>query len=275
LHHLTATLNDPLLAIRIESARALAEVSDRLQDETKQAFEAAAQEYIASQHAVNDQAASYLNLAVFEHDRESARRQQVETWYSATLRAGQTSPAEATGVRNDYLRRLTAKPLALYHQSLRIDPEFIPSRINLAMLHNERGEPAEAEEQFRAVLRIDPDHGDTAYSLGLLLAELNRLDEAGTMLKMAAELRPEHARIRYNLGLLLMQQEKRTEALPELEVALKIEPNNVTFLNALAILNMQMSNRSGAIRTVDRLIELEPLNPQWRTLRQRVEGMVR
>ncbi|MCL2710348.1 MAG: tetratricopeptide repeat protein [Planctomycetaceae bacterium] len=274
LHHLTATLNDPLLAIRIESARALAEVSDRLQDEAKQTFELAAQEYIASQQAVNDQAASYLNLAVFEHDRESARRQQVETWYNAALRAGQTSPAEATGVRNDYLRRLTAKPLALYHQSLRIDPEFIPSRINLAMLHNERGEPKEAEEQFREVLRIDPEQGDTAYSLGLLLAELNRLNEAGEMLKRAAGLRPENARIRYNLALLLMQQEKRREALPELEAALKIEPTNIAFLHALAILYLQMDNRADAISTIDRLTELEPLNPQWRMLRQRAGASI-
>jgi len=277
LQHLPAKLSDPLLAIRIESARVLAEVSHRLQDETKQAFESAAQEYIASQQAVNDQAASYLNLAVFEHDREISRRQQVETWFSATLRESQrqggnnAQVAEATRIRNEYLRRLTAKPLELYRQSLRVDPEFIPSRINLAMLHNERGELEEAEEQFREVLRTDSEHGDAAYSLGLLLAELNRLDEAAKMLKRAAELRPDNARIRYNLGLLLMQQEKRQDALPELEAALSIEPTNVAFLHALAILHLQAENRASAIRTVDRLIELEPNNPQWRMLRQRAE----
>jgi tetratricopeptide (TPR) repeat protein len=283
LQYLPQKLNDPLLAIRIESARALAEVSDRLQDETKKAFESAAQEFAAAQLAVNDQAASSLNLAVFEHDREASRRRQVETWFSATLqnvqqRGGpnvQASLAEATRVRNEYLRRLTAKPLELYRQSLRIDSDFIPSRINLAMLHNERGEPEEAEEQFREVLRIDPEQGDAAYSLGLLLAELNRLDEAGEQLRRAAELRPENARIRYNLGLLLMQQEKRPEAQKELEAALNIEPENIAFLHALAILHLQRENWADAIRTADRLIELEPTHPQWRTLRQRAESLGR
>ena len=275
LHYLPETLNDPILAIRIESARVLAEVSDRLHDEAKQAFDTAAQEYIASQQAVNDQAASYLNLAVFEHDREASRRQQVETWFRATIQATQrqggpnmqAAIAEASKTRNDYLHRLTTKPLELYRQSLRIDPEFIPSRINLAMLHNERGEPKEAEEQFREVLRIDPEQGDAAYSLGLLLAELSRLDEAAEQLKRAAELRPENARIRYNLGLLLMQQEKRQEAQTELETALGIEPENITFLHALAILHLQMENRKEAVKTIDRLRELEPNNPQWQMLR--------
>jgi len=273
LRYLPDKLNDPLLAIRLEAARALADVSDRLKDEaTRKAFESAAKEYIDSQRVANDQAASYLNIAVFEHDRETSRRQQVERWHAATVqdlqRQGvtnlQASLAEALKTRNDYLRRLTAKPLELYRQSLRIDSEFIPARINLAMLHNERGEPKEAEEQFREVLRINPEQGDAAYSLGLLLAELGRLNEAGEQLKRAAELRPVNARIRYNLALLLMQQEKRSEAQKELEVALKIEPNNVTFLHALAILYLQMNNRNEAVKIFNRLMELEPNNPQWR-----------
>ena|GEM_PF-56816 len=275
LQHLPAKLSDPLLAIRLESARVLAAVSDRLSDEaTKQAFESAAREYAAAHQALNDQAASYLNLAVFEHDRETARRQQVERWFAdsvaqARIAQSETGLAEAVKTRNDYLRRLTAKPLELYRQSLWVDPEFIPARINLAMLHHERGEPELAEEQFREVLRIDPEQGDAAYSLGLLLAELNRLDEAAGQLKRAAELRPENVRIRYNLGLLLMQQEKRTEARRELEALLVIEPENVAFLHALAILHLQSDNRAEAVRVIDRLILLEPNNPQWRMLRQR------
>ena len=275
LQYLPAKLNDPLLAIRLESARVLAAVSDRLSDEAvKQAFESAAKEYAASYQVLNDQAAAYLNLAVFEHDRETARRQQVERWFNANRARFEANRAqggssgedrdEAVKTRNDYIRRLTAKPLDLYRQSLRVDSEFIPSRINLAMLHHERDEPKEAEEQFREVLRIDPEQGDAAYSLGLLLAELDRLDEATELLSRAAELRPEHARIRYNLALLLMQQEKRAEAYRELTAALKLEPDNTVFLHALAILYLQTDNRSEANKVFDRLIQLEPTNPQWR-----------
>jgi Tfp pilus assembly protein PilF len=274
LKYLPEKLDDPLLAIRLAAVRSLADVSDRLKEEpAKQAFASVAKEYTDSCLALNDQSASYLNLAVFEHDRETSRRRQVENWFAATVQElqqkgganAQASFAEATKTRNDYIRRLTAKPLELYRQSLRIDSEFIPSRINLAMLHNERGEPKEAEEQFREVLRIDPEQGDAVYSLGLLLAELNRLPEAAVQLKRAAALRPENARIRYNLGLLLMRQEKRTEAQRELEAALKIEPDNVSFLHALAILHLQTGNRLEAEKIIDRLIKLDPNNPQWRT----------
>jgi tetratricopeptide (TPR) repeat protein len=278
LKHLPQKLNDPLLAIRLESARMLAEVADRLSDELgKKAFESAAKEYADACKALNDQAASYLNLAVFEHDRESGRRRQVERWFAATVQDLQTKGganvqetlAEAVKTRNDYLRRLTVKPLELYRQSLRVDPEFIPSRINLAMLHNERGEPKEAEEQFREVLKMDPVQGDTAYSLGLLLAEAGRLEEASEQLKRAADLRPDNARIRYNLGLLFLQQEKRAEARRELEAALKSEPENIDFLHALAVLYLQMGNRSEAVKMIDQLMKLEPNNSQWRTLKER------
>ena len=246
LRHLPEKLSDPLLAIRLESARVLASVSDRLSDEaTRRAFESAAREYTASYRILNDQAASYLNLAVFEYDREFARRQQVERWFAAQInaRAGGVAPRvdleEAVSIRNDYIRRLTARPLELYRQSLRVDSDFIPSRINLAMLHNDRGEPAEAEEQFRMVLRIDSEQGDAAYSLGLLLAEQGRLDEATEQLSRAARLRPGNARIRYNLGLLYMQLGKRAEARRELESALKMEPDNRDFQRVLTILHLQ------------------------------------
>jgi predicted CXXCH cytochrome family protein len=278
LQYLPAKLSDPLLAIRLESARVLAEVSDRLPNDTaKKAFASVAVEYAQAQQASNDQAASHLNLAIFEHDRETSRRQQVERWFHATIqdiqrRGGanvRASLEEASNTRNDYLRRLTAKPLELYRQSLRVDPEFIPSRINLALLHHERGEAKEAEEQFREVLRLDPEHGETAYSLGLLLSELERWDEAGDILRKAADLRPENTRIRYNLALLLMQQEKHTEARQELETVLVIEPDNISFLHALAILHLQTENQNEANRIIDRLLKLEPNNPQWHMLHRR------
>lgn len=230
---------------------------------------------------LNDQAASYLNLAVFEHDLQASKRRQVEAWFEGMTqdlrRQGgsevQASLDKAVKIRNEYIRKLTEKSLDLYHQSLRIDTEFIPSRINLAMLHNELGEVKEAEEQFRKVLRIDSKQGDAAYSLGLLLAETNRPDEAAEFLFKAIELRPENARIHYNLALLLMQLEKRREARKELEAAIKIEPKNLSFLYALAVLHLQSKNRTESLKTLDRMIQLEPDNPQWKTFRQRAESL--
>ncbi len=280
LKYLPVKLGDPLLAIRLEAVRALADASDRLTDESeRKAFEAASREYVDSCRALNDQAASYLNLAVFEHDLQASKRRQLEAWFDGTIqnlhRQGgsdiRASLEEAARIRNEYLCKLTARPLEHYRQSLRVDPEFAPSRINLAMLHHERGENEEAEREFREVLRIDPEQGDAAYSLGLLLAETGRLDEAGEFLKKAADLRPGNARIRYNLALLMMQQEKRPEARKELETALKAEPDNSAFLHALAALHLQEENRNEAIRVIDRLIKLEPGNPQWKALRRQAE----
>ncbi len=272
LKYLPPKLDDPLLAMRIEAARQLAGASDRLENEaSKMAFQKAGKEFIESCETQNDQAASHLNRAVFEYDLNASKRRQVETWFAGmSQNARNQAELDATvKIRNEYMGKLTEKPQEIYRLSLRIDPTFIPSRINLAMLHNERGETAEAEKQFREILRIDPAQGEAAYSLGLLLAESNRLSEAETMLRKAADLRPENARIRYNLALLLMRQEKRGAAKTEIETALDVEPNNLDFLYALAVLHLQDGRRTEAGKTFDRLSELDPTNPQWKSLRQR------
>jgi predicted CXXCH cytochrome family protein len=265
-------LNDPVLAVRIEAARVLAEGSEQLNEKDTEQFEKSGKEFITAQNAVNDQAASYLNSAVFEYDRYAPKRQQVERWFEATVQESQQerneqAAAEALKVRKEYIEKLTDESLQLYQKALKVDTEFIPARINLAMLYNERGNPAEAEKQFREVLRIDPKQGDAAYSLGLLLSELGRTDESLAMLKTAAELLPNNPRVRYNLALLLMQSEKRTEARTELNKALAVEPANVSFLYALTVLNIQERRRNDALESVERLIKLEPERKEWQQLR--------
>ncbi|GHT26352.1 hypothetical protein FACS18942_03650 [Planctomycetales bacterium] len=273
---LAPLLNDNLLAVRTETARVLADVSEQLTDETiKKAFEKAAQDFKDTCAAVNDQAASYLNYAVFEYDLYCAKRRQVENWYTATMQELQQNQHpdaaamnEALKIRNDYMQKLSVKPLELYLQSVKVEPEFVPSRINLAMLYNERGEAKEAEEQFRKVLQINPQDGDVWYSLGLLFAETGKTKEAEEALKNAAEFRSSNPRIHYNYALLLMQAGKRKEALPELEAALKSEPDNIAFLYSLAVLHIQNGSKNDAFKVIDKLIQLEPDNPQWKALRQ-------
>ncbi|MCL2744794.1 MAG: tetratricopeptide repeat protein [Planctomycetaceae bacterium] len=275
---LTPLLNDDLRAIRIETVRLLADVSERLTDEkVKAAFIRAAVDFKKTCAAVNDQAAAYLNEAVFEYDIYASKRRQLENWYAAAVQELQQKPPtdnaamnEALKIRNDYMKKLTARPLELYLQSIKVEPEFTPSRINLAMIYNERGETKEAEEQFRKVLQLEPQNGDVWYSLGLLSAETGNLKNAEEALRNAVKFRPDNPRIHYNFALLLMQLERRKEALPELEAALKIEPKNIAFLYSLAVLHIQDGNRKDAALAVDKLIQAEPNNPQWKEFKQQI-----
>ncbi|MDR3110082.1 MAG: tetratricopeptide repeat protein [Planctomycetaceae bacterium] len=272
--HITPLLNDSSRAVRTEAARILAKYPDI---QSQKSFVNAKDEYVAAQKIDSDQAPSYLNLAVLEHDLASAKLDEIQRWLDATIREAKSADmvAEAEKTAMPLIERLTAKPLALYNQSIEIAPDFLPSRINLAMLYNERGDYKSAEKEFREALRIEPSNGNTAYSLALLLAEQGRTDETITLLKQASknmESEPNQAatrnRVRYNLGLILLQQGKREEAEKELKAIVDAEPKNTSFIYALAVSYLQRGEKTKATELIDKLIKLEPDNPYWKQLKQ-------
>jgi predicted CXXCH cytochrome family protein len=279
LKHLTPLLNDPVRAVRTETARVLARNAFTLtEDNVKKSFENAKQEYVTAQKVDNDQAAAYLNLAVLEHDLAASKIEEVNRWLEASVQGSQTSAVdEAQKTALPLIERLTATSLEYYRQSLEIDGDFLPSRINLAMLYHERGNNIAAEKEFREALRIEPENGNTAYSLGLLLAELHRSEEAVAMLRQASN-NLESAtgqtatrnRVRYNLGLLLLQLKRYNEAEKELSDIIQSEPRNITFLYALTISYLQRNATSQALAILDRMIKLDPQNPQWQQWKNRI-----
>jgi tetratricopeptide (TPR) repeat protein len=248
---LAPMLRDPIRAVRAEAARLLSAVPRRLfKFEDRQAFDSALREYLDGQQALNDQAAAHLNMGVIyanlaqeELDRATSREQVLQA---------------------------TEKSYQAYRQALKIDPEFIPAKINLAMLCDQRGDKREAEQLFREIIRQEPEMAEPQYSLGLLLAEdEKRLAEAAEFLGKAAELSPENARIHYNYGLALQKLGRMDEAEAALKRALdkgKTTPAAPQFLYALAILYRQENQWDRAIACVEQLQRMDPENPQWAAL---------
>ena len=58
-----------------------------------------------------------------------------------------------------------------YEAAIRIDDQFYPAKVNLAILHSQRGQNRVAERLLREVVDDHPEVYDAAYSLGLLLVE--------------------------------------------------------------------------------------------------------
>lgn len=207
---LAPLLQDATRAVRIEAARILSDVSEQnFSQELKILRQNVLREYFAAQNFSADQAATHLNVAVVLHNLSSDSLNRVAEWFAATARAARNQE-EITAAQNEatrLVRQITDRVKRQYETSLALDERFIPSRINLAMLHHERGEIREAEMEFRKVLEIDPQFGEAAYSLGLLLAEESRWEEAATALRRAAELLPNHPRVRHNLAIVLQKLE--------------------------------------------------------------------
>ncbi len=209
-------LSDPLRAVRTETARVLTPVPKReFSEKDYAAWKSSAREYLGSFKAVEDTAAAHLNFAVFRY-------------FQALERLG-----EEPKVTLESFRGATETVLKTYQTSIFLDPLFIPSRINLAMLYNERGERDKAEAEFRKVLAIDPEMGEAHYSLGLLLAEESRFRESLESFRKAVALTPNHARMRYNLGLVLLKLDRPDEAETELREAQRLDPDSRDISRAL------------------------------------------
>jgi Flp pilus assembly protein TadD len=202
--------------------------ADRLTPAKRLALANAVDEFQAAQLAVGDTPGAHLNLGVLH-----ARR-------------GHTVLAEEA-----------------YKNAIRLAPEFVPARVNLANLYNGLSRNDEAEQQLRQALvtaeRWPPADGSTLqrgelrYSLGLLLAEGGRLVEAEVELRHAAADLPERPRVRYNHALALQQLGRVDEAEAVLVKAATVAPQSPDIQNALAILYLQTGRADRALPLAERI----------------------
>ena len=149
-------LSDPVRAVRVEAARALAGVDpNTMTAEQRTAFDSAYRELVAAEMVDADRPEAHLNLGLLH-----LRRQL---------------PAEAE---------------AEYRTALRLDRDFVPAMANLADLDRMRGQDQQGAELLRKALLVEPNNADVHHSLGLLLVRQRNYAEALGELRQASELAP-------------------------------------------------------------------------------------
>jgi Flp pilus assembly protein TadD len=158
-----------------------------------------------------------------------------------------------------------------YRSALRLDPDFTPARLNLARLLNALHRNDDAERVLRDGIARVPEEGELHYSLGLLLGEAKRLPEAATALGRAADLLPERARVRYNYALALEQLGRDSDAAAALAKAREIDPGDPDVTYSLAIVYVRQEDWRRARQLVEQLAELSPADPRVTALMARIE----
>lgn len=236
-------LKDPLRAVRIEAARVMSVVPRVYLSEAEATdFDAALAEFFAGQNELADQAGAHL----------------------------------AMGAVYGNLGQLP-KAIEAYQTAIRLDQEFVPARINLALLYNYQGKNAESEQLLREAIHYAPELPDAHYYLGLLLAEdADRLAESAESLAAAVKHSPRHPRIRYNYALALQQLGKIDQAAEQLVRALEQAPFDIDLYQALISLHAQQQRWDQAVRYAEQLVEQFPQEPtfqqQLHLLRQQQGG---
>jgi tetratricopeptide (TPR) repeat protein len=138
-------LSDPVRAIRIQAARALAGTDLlALTPEQQTAFVKATTELVAAEKVDADRPETHLNLGLLE------------------MRRRELSKADAE-----------------YRAALRLDPAFVPAMVNLADLDRARGMDQQGADLLRQAMAIEPNNADVLHSLGLFLVRQH--DYAGAL----------------------------------------------------------------------------------------------
>jgi len=205
-------LGDPVRGVRIEAAFAYAGLSDLLPLEEARAWPRASAEFRTAYGSLANRPEALVALAVFE----TAERDVSEA-------------------------------VRLYEQALRIEPNAVTARANLADALRRLGEEARAEELLREGLVLDPGNAALHHALGLSLIRSGSPIDALAELWRASELAPGNPRFAYVLGIALNSLGKPDEAVLVLRIAHTRFSGNFDIALGLATLLRDSGDQDGAL----------------------------
>ena len=225
-------LSDPIRAVRVEAARALAGIDPQtMTAEQRGAFTVAYQELIEGEMVDTDRPEAHLNLGLIKARRHQANEAEAE-----------------------------------YRTALRLDPKFVPAMANLADLYRGLGKDKKGAELLRTAIAIEPQNAAIRHSLGLLLVRQHKYKEALPLLREATVLAPDNARYAYVYAIALNSTGSAVEAMTLLERTHKRHPTDRNVLLTLITVERNRGDLAAALRHAQELDALEPSNPQIRAL---------
>jgi len=225
-------LSDPILGVRTEAARVLADVPDAmLEGSARQALVAAVAEYVEAQQLNADWPDANANLG--------------------NLYARQQRYVEAQSA---------------FERAIALDPQFEGGYANLADLHRERGEDADAARVLAAGLARLPDSAALHHAAGL--ASVRAGDRAAAVEHLAAAVRlaPANARYAYVHALALDDGAKHAKSIAALEQADRRHPHDVDILMALISQYRDRGDNAAALRAARKLAVALPDDAEVRAL---------
>ena len=150
------------------------------------------------------------------------------------------------------------RALALYRESLEIDPVQVSVHSNLGVVLYSMGRLDDALVQYAHALELNPDFVDALSNQGLALTDLGRLDEALACFDRAIELAPNVASHYFNRGNVLVKLKRNDEALVSYDLAVCAQQDYALAHNNRAALLVSMKRFEEGLQGFCRAIELTP-----------------
>jgi predicted CXXCH cytochrome family protein len=231
-------LRDDHRAVRIEAARALAGAQRALPADLQPAWQAAADEYLATLRYNADRPESNVALGGF---------------HGALGRLDEAQEAFAN--------------------AMKLDPGFVPAYVNAADAMRALGRDAEAAGMLEQGIARVPNSAALHHALGLTRVRLQQTDAAVQSLRRAVQLEPGSARYTYVYGVALHSSGHPEEAIRTLERAVQRWPHDRDILVALASFQRDAGRLDAARDVTRRLVADYPSDPDAQALAVQLQVM--
>ena len=190
-------------------------------------------------------------------DRERFERAAAE--FIAAQRANADRPEARTTLGSFLARR--GQPIEAeteYKAALLLSPQYAAASINLADLYRQLGRDGDGEAVLRAAIVASPRSAAARHAQGLALTRLRRPETALSEFRRAAELEPGEARYQYVYAVALHSAGQRDEAMTVLKEASKSHPSNREILQALVSFSRLAGDAEAALNYAERLAIIVP-----------------
>ena len=228
-------ITDSVTSVRMAVAEALAEVPlDQLNDGAEP-LRALFAEYVAVQRQHADMPGVQLQLGLF------------------LLNRGDLPAAERA-----------------YRETLHLNPQLLPARLNLADLLRGLQREDEARQELQAALAAAPDSGAALHALGLLETRAGNREQGLAYLGQAAALEQQGVRHRYVYAIALHDSGEPRAALGQLQAIQRKVPGDEEVLVALVNYSEELGEQEQALHWARELLRTAPDNPAYRALHRRL-----
>ena len=145
-----------------------------------------------------------------------------------------------------------------FQEALRLEPDFVSAHNNLGAVLQMEGHTDEAIQQFHEAIRLKPDFVEARYNLGTSLGREGQGDEAIRQFQEAIRLKADYADARYNLGNALFKKGQNDEAIQQFQEAVRLEPDHADAHFNLGAALFKNGRSDEAIQQFQEVIRLEP-----------------
>ena len=181
------------------------------------------------------------------YQRNKVWRNDETLWYDVTIK----SPKNGRGLMNYGLTQMSKGnyPVALsyFEKALEYNSKYYSLFINLGIVKNAMGKPAEAEEYFKQAIAVMPGLFEPYYYYANFLKGNNRIDEAKQLDQKALSISPYYLDARFLL-MSIYQEKESWDSLKYLaNTTLEIDPNNQRAKQFLDASNKRVSKLDATI----------------------------